>query len=187
MVNRGMLMFVIPVFMKISLELTIAQIGLIVALFPITSGIGSLIGGTIADHINRRTVIYLFVTISMILSASLIFATTWAILAILYATISLFQGCYMAAKGALFMDNTNPAISATQFSIYMGIGNSGMALGESLGSILIPFVGFTGTFLYSAWFFSPGLLILYFIKTKKKNTTSINRINRFLLNRLAVN
>ena len=38
----------------------------------------------------------------------------------------------MAAEGALFMDNTDPTIGATQFSIYMGIGNGGMALGESL-------------------------------------------------------
>jgi MFS family permease len=168
MVNRGLLFVVIPLYMKIGLFLDIAQIGLIIALFPITSALGSIIGGIMGDKIQRKTALYLFVIISMILSASLITAITWQILAILYSAIGLLQGCYTACEGAMFMDNTNPKIGATQFSVFMGIGNGGMTLGESFSGVLVATFGFASTFLYSAWFFGPVLLILHFIRYEKK-------------------
>jgi MFS family permease len=174
-VNRGMLMLLIPLYMKVGLSLDIAQIGLIVTVFPISSAIGSITGGIIADRFQRKTSLYLFVSMSMIFSASLITATSWEVLAILYGAIGLLQGCYIAAAAAVFMDITNPRIGATQFSIFTGIGNGGMTAGETLSGIFVSAVGFTGAFLYSAWFFGPVLFIIYFIRYEK------NRNNKMFL------
>jgi PAT family beta-lactamase induction signal transducer AmpG len=166
-VNRGLLLVVVPLYMKVVLSLDIAQIGIIIAIFPITSAFGSIIGGLIADKITRKISLYIFIIGSMLFSAGLIFASSWETLAILYGIIGFLQGSYMTAAGAMFMDVTNPRIGATQFSIFMGLGNGGMTLGDTLSGTLVSFVGFTGTFLYSAWFFGPSLLVLYLIRYER--------------------
>jgi MFS family permease len=73
-INKGLLMIVIPLYMKLSLNLDIAQIGLIVSIFPIVSVIGSLFGGAIADIWTRKKALYIFIWMSIVFSASLIFA-----------------------------------------------------------------------------------------------------------------
>ena len=166
-INKGLLIVLIPLYMKTVLQLDIAQIGLIVAIFPVTAAVGSLVGGAIADKWNKRRTLYVFIGASICLSASLIFANTWQILAIIYGVIGFLQGGYMTATCAMCMDVTNPRTGATQFSILTSLGNAGMAGGETVSGTLVAMLGFGRVFLYSAWIFGPALLILYFIKLKK--------------------
>ncbi len=182
-INKGMLIVLIPLYMKTVLQLDIAQIGLIVAIFPVTAAVGSLVGGAIADKWNKRRTLYVFIGASICLSASLIFANTWQILAIIYGVIGFLQGGYMTATCAMCMDVTNPRTGATQFSILTSLGNAGMTGGETISGTLIAMFGFSRTFLYCAWIFGPALLILYFIRLKK-HVKKINLFNvdiRFLI------
>jgi len=78
------------------------------------------------------------------------------------------QGGYFAAALAMFMDVINPRIGATQFSILTSLGNVGELGGGMAGGTLIALLGFSRIFLYSAWAFGPALLILHFIKLKKR-------------------
>ena len=167
-INIGMLMFVIPLYMKTALQLEIAQIGLITAVFPLLMIVGSIIGGILTDRWGRKIVISIFVGVSIVFSTSLIFANTWQILAILFGIIGLLHGCYNSAIMALFMDVTNPKIGATQFSILTSLANVGeIGIGNTFSGTMVSVLGFTRTFLYSAWFFGPALLVLYYIRFKK--------------------
>ena len=167
-INIGMLMFVIPLYMKIGIQLEIAQIGLITAVFPLMMIVGSIIGGILTDRRGRKIVISIFVGVSIVFSASLIFANTWQILAVLFGIIGLLHGCYNSAIMALFMDVTNPRIGATQFSILTSLANVGeIGIGNTFSGTMISALGFSRVFLYSGWVFGPALLILYFIRTKK--------------------
>lgn len=168
-INRGILLLVIPLYMKVGLNLEIAQIGLIVALFPVTSAIGSIVGGTMADKWTRKTTLYIFLWMSVIFSASFILADTWVILAVFYGIFGFLQGAYISISCAMYMDITNPQVGATQFSILTSLGNAGMMAGETISGTLITALGFTRTFLYSAWVFGPSLLLLHFIKRKNKS------------------
>lgn len=167
--NKGFILIVIPIFMKVFLNLEIAQIGLIVAIFPITSAFGSIIGGTTSDKWTRKKALYLFVWLSIVFSALLILADTWIILAVIYGGIGFLQGGYISIKAAIIMSISNPKVGATQFSILMGLGNAGMLVGESISGSFITFFGFTRSFLFSAWFFGPALLVIHFIKEQKRN------------------
>lgn len=167
-INKGLLLIVIPIYMKVFLNLEIAQIGLIVAIFPITSAVGSIVGGATADKWTKKKTLYLFVWISIVFSAILIIADTWIIVGGIYAIIGFLQGGYTAVGCALFMGASNPKIGATQFSILTSLGNAGMLAGETISGTLIVVFGFTRTFLYSAWFFGPALLVLHFVKEKKQ-------------------
>jgi hypothetical protein len=65
------------------------------------------------------------------------------------------------------MDNTNPRIGASQYSIFTSISNFGeIGFAMISGSLLI-LLGYTRFFLYAAWIVGPAILLLYFIKMKK--------------------
>lgn len=166
-INRGLLMIVVPLYMKVVLNLDIAQIGIIVAIFPITSALGSIISGVIADRIPRKIVLFIFVIFSVVLSASFIYANTWFILAIIYSIYGFLQGGFITINCTMLMDITNPKVGASQFSILTSLGNAGMLSGEALSGKLISLFGFTGTFLYSAWIFGPALIVLNFVRMRK--------------------
>ena len=166
-INRGLLVLAVPLYMKVVLNLDIAQIGIIVAIFPITSALGSIISGFVADRLPRKRVLFIFVIFSAFLSASFIFANTWIILAVIYGLYGFLQGGIITINCSMLMDITNPKVGGSQFSILTSLGNAGMLTGESISGKLVSLFGFTGTFLYSAWVFGPALLVLSFVRMRK--------------------
>ena len=172
-IGFGLLIFAIPLYMKIILQMDVGQIGLVMSMYPITLVIGSLIGGTLADKWGRKIILYIFISISIVFSASLIFANNWQMVAIIYGIIGFLQGGGLyAAGGALLMDNCNPTIGTTQYSIYASITNfSEFGMGSISGS-LVTILGFSRVFIFSAWSLGPALIILYFIKSKKINVNN---------------
>jgi MFS family permease len=162
----GLLLFIIPLYMKTILHMDIGQIGLITTIYPITMVIGSLFSGPLADRWSRKIVLYIF-TGASIVSATLIFANTWQILAVIYGVIGFLNGGILAASGAWMMDVCNPKIGTTQYSFLASICNFGEYGTESISGSLITLLGFGRLFLYSAWLCGPALLILYFIRPKK--------------------
>ncbi len=166
-ISEGILTFTLPVYMSIGLQLEIAQIGLISAIFPLTTVVGSLIGGAMADRWGRKITLFIFIAVSIFFSASLIFASTWQILAIILGLVGFLRGGYYSSSMAICMDITNPKIGATQFSILTATFNVGEMSGEMMSGSLVAMLGFSRVFLFSGWIFGPALLILYFIRFKK--------------------
>ena len=166
-INSGILMLLVPLYMKTVLQLDIAQIGLIVAIFPAAKVIGAFFGGIITDKWGRKITLYIFMGISLFFSASLIFADTWQFLATLYGIIGFLQGAYFTAFSAMLMDITNPKIGATQYSILTSLANFGEMGSGAISGSLVAMLSFSQVFLYSAWVLGPALLILRFIKLKK--------------------
>jgi len=167
-IGYGLLVFVIPLYMKTILQMDIGQIGLITTIYPITMVIGSLPGGALTDRWSRKMVLFIFCS-ALIVSAALIFANTWQILAVIYGAIGFLNGGYLTASSALMMDICNPKICTTQYSILASISNFGEFGTESISGSLIALLGFGRVFLYSAWFCGPSLLVLYFIRLKKND------------------
>ena len=165
-INSGILMLLVPLYMKTVLQLDIAQIGLIVAIFPAAKVIGAFFGGIITDKWGRKITLYIFMGISLFFSASLIFADTWQFLATLYGIIGFLQGAYFTAFSAMLMDITNPKIGATQYSILTSLANFGEMGSGAISGSLVAMLSFSQVFLYSAWVLGPALLILRFIKLK---------------------
>ncbi len=167
--NEGMLSFIIPIFMRDSLGLGDVQIGLIAAILPITLAIGSIIGGIATDKFGRKRTLYVLLGLSAIFTASLIFASNWWKLSIIYGIIGFLMGGHSTVSCALFMDITNPRIGATQYGILTGIANIGLNGGGMVTGTLVTILSFSQTFLYASWVFGPTLLVLYFIRIKKRS------------------
>jgi len=166
-ISYGLLLFVIPLYMKTILQMDIGQIGLVTTIYPITLVIGSLLGGTMADRWSRKMVLFIFLCVIIVFSAALIYANTWQIIAIIYGAIGFLNGGYLVTSSTLMMDVTNPKICTTQYSILASICNFGEYGAGSISGSLVVMLGFGRVFLYSAWSIGPALLILYFIRVKK--------------------
>jgi len=166
--NEGIMSFIIPIYMRDGLGLSDIQIGFIAMILPVFLAIGSLIGGLVTDKIGRKPALYLFIGLNMAFTASLIFADTWWKLACLYSIIGFLMGGHSTVSCALFMDVTNPRIGATQYGIFTGIANVGLNGAGMITGFLAVTLGFARTFLYASWVFGPALLVLYFIRLKKR-------------------
>lgn len=166
--NEGIMSFIVPIYMRDGLGLSDVQIGFIAMVLPVFLAIGSLVGGVLTDKIGRKSALYLFIGFNIVCTASLIFADSWWKLSIIYGMIGFFMGGHSTVSCALFMDVTNPRIGATQYGIFTGIANVGLnGAGMITGSLVVT-LGFARTFLYAAWVFGPALLVLYFIRIKKR-------------------
>jgi len=165
--SAGMLLFIAPIYMDIGLELNLQQIGLIVMVFTITTAIGSLLGGVLADRWGRRKSILLLMGISVVFSISLVFTDAWQNFIVVYALIGLLQGGYISAMLAYFMDVTNPKVGATQYAIFTGLGNFGQIGIAAFSGTIYSMLSFDHVFLFAAWIFGPALLITYLLRIKK--------------------
>ena len=162
--NEGMLSFIMPIYMRESLRLSDVHIGLLSMILPVFLAIGSVTGGIITDKIGRKPTLSIFLGLNALFTASLIFTDTWWKLALIYGTIGFLMGAHSTVSCALFMDITNPRISATQYGMFTGIANIGLNGGGMITGSLVAALGFSRTFLYAAWVFGPALLLLYFIR-----------------------
>jgi MFS family permease len=111
--------------------------------------VGSLLGGWIADRIGRRRCVasaLLFIAVTVVALA----VTDWltessrsGYLMVWLAATAFGIGLFTASSYALFMDITQPAIAATQFSAFMGATNgceswSSYASGRVIGAFGYP-------------------------------------------------
>ncbi|MGC9308315.1 MAG: MFS transporter [Thermoplasmatota archaeon] len=165
-ISSGLVAVVVPLFLKEILELDVSQIGIIVAMFPLGTMVGAVLGGVTTDRWGRKINLYFFVGLSIIFSASLAVANTWQSVAIMFGIVGFLRGGWYAAMGALLMDITNPKIGATQYSLLTSFANAGEIVGGAVAGSLIVLLGYTSVFLFCGWLFGPALLILYFIRPK---------------------
>ncbi len=121
--------------------------------------VGSLLGGFIADKLNKHTAVMLFIVLIVVVVAAIGLTDLYhderqhmllPMLALLYFGIGLFT----AASYAFFMEITEPHLAATQFSAFMGATN----LCESWSALLIGRL--VGGFGYPAAFIGMSLLSL---------------------------
>ena len=167
-INSGIITISIPIFMNLSLNLDVFQIGLISTVFIISRIIGSVICGTLSDIISRKKIIIYIMMLSIIISTSFIFIQNWQNLIIIYAIFGFLNGGLISTLFAFCMDITNSKVSATHFSILVSIANAGELFGSTSSGSIISLSGFSKVFLFSAWIFGPALLLFYFIKNNKK-------------------
>jgi MFS family permease len=170
-ISIGILILSVPLFMKIVFHFDIAQMGLMFAVFPIAMAAGSMVGGGMCDRYDRKKILSVFIFLSLIFSAFLIFVTSWEMLIILFAIINFLSGSNTTVLFALMMDITNPRLGGFQLSFLTSIVNGGYVAGQTISGSMVSMLGFSRVFLYSAWFLGPVLLILYFMKLKKWEKT----------------
>jgi MFS family permease len=162
----GILSFALPIYLTITLDLSVTQIGLILGLGQIFTVLGNIVGGFVTDKWGRKKTLYVFFIINIIFVAGLVFGDTWLKVLFLWIIIGFCHGGHYSAMGAMLMDITNPKVGAAQYSTLTSFANMGEMGGVMSSGTLIATIGFGRLFLYSAWIYGPALLILYYIRLK---------------------
>jgi MFS transporter, PAT family, beta-lactamase induction signal transducer AmpG len=153
------------------------EVGRFFALYSVLAmAAGAIIGGYVADRLGKRATVSVF----LLLTAACIFtlaaldagmperACEWMVptMTLLYVCIGLFT----ASSYALFMEITDPALGATQFSAFMGATNgceswSTFAVGKT-----IPAVGYPAAFSLMTVVSLTALPLLRFLSPQSGNT-----------------
>jgi PAT family beta-lactamase induction signal transducer AmpG len=131
--------------LAVDLGLDDAAIGRLGLASSLVSAVGCVLGGWLSDRLGRRRTLAVFIALTAVptlgLAAALqaaghvlpsdpatlagatpdagLVATFWAAM----LAFTFFQGLTYGSSAALYMDITNPAIAATQFTAYMALGN----------------------------------------------------------------
>lgn len=169
-INLGMLILIIPDYMKNVLLLDNIQTGILSSLYPLGIVTGAILGGILVDKYGRKKILYISLTGLLIVSGLLIFVDSWQMIAILISLVGFLQGSSMySGIIALFMDICNKKIGASQYAILTSISNFGEIGIATVTGALVVFLGYTRFFLFTAWIVAPALLLLYFVKEVKKD------------------
>lgn len=123
-----MVLPLLPIFLKVQKEMSIAEIGLILAVSPFTFQAGSLLGGLWADRIGRRTIIAIGAWINAVaLAGYAFFDTLW-----LFVVMGLLGGFGIglnapATKAAIATIASTQNKQTTAFSLRGIAANIGTA------------------------------------------------------------
>jgi PAT family beta-lactamase induction signal transducer AmpG len=168
--NPSLLMTLIVLYAKTVLfwdDMFIALVA--VTLLMIGTIPGSIVGGVMADKFGRKTTLFIFLTLIMISSLSLMFipkVDTFLIIPLIGMLYFSWSG-ETAATWALVMDIINPKIGASEHQIICSIVNFGDTVISAAAGAMVVFMGFQNIFLLSAIIVIPAIITLYHVKGEK--------------------
>ena len=162
-INSGLITLATPLFMNITLHLSITYIGMITTMFTVGRIMGSISLGWLSDYIKRDKLLFYVVICSVFSTILLIFSNSKTSITLFYTINGFFNGGLFSILLATSMDRTNIKLGALQFSILISLMNSGELIGELISGSLISLLGFTRLFLFAAWILGPSLLLLFII------------------------
>jgi PAT family beta-lactamase induction signal transducer AmpG len=164
-----------------------------VAALNLWSGIiqaGSMVvGGFLSDRFGRRRMLALYIalmSVPVLYLMSVLQQHGWVmpqnaanravapavlIMALWVATLTygVALGLMYGTRSAIFMDVTNPAVAATQFTAYMALLNLNIAYSATWQGIAIEALGYPNTMLIDAIFGLSCLLLLPWIRAVRGN------------------
>lgn len=149
---------------------------------------GCVLGGLISDRVDRRkalNVYILLMSVPVLVLAFILQREGWItadankaglhnaalgslVLAFWVATLSyaLFNGMMYSTANAIFMDVTNPAVAATQFTAYMAMANLAISYSSIWQGIGIESWGYPTTMVIDGFFGLAYLLLLPFTRRR---------------------
>lgn len=173
--------FVFPfltLFMKHKLGVSEDEVGVYLLIMSVAGGLGSLIGGKLADHMGRKFIMITFQTLSALLLGACGFLGDSMLVPRFLIAGSFFGSIAGPANGAMVMDLTRPENRQQSMSfIYLGM-NIGVAVGPLMAGFLFE--------NYTQWLFWGDMitsllalsLVMIFVKDTLPGQQEIDEIDR---------
>ncbi len=164
--NDGMTWGIFPILLATK-GFTIAEIGIITAIYPAVWGVGQLFTGKMADKFCKKDMLY----IGMFIQAIAIIALVWASSMFHYIIISSILGWGTAMVYPTFLatvaENTNPQDRAKSIGIFRLWRDLGYAIGAILTGIIADLLSINAAILFIGFLtLISALIIRYRMKCK---------------------
>lgn len=138
--NDGMVWGLFPILLAMH-NFNLEQIGKIVALYPIVWGLGQLFTGKMADHLNKKWMLFWGMLVQGGSLLCMIFASTFLEFAILSIILGIGTAIVYPTFLAAIADNAHPEQRAESIGIFRLWRDLGYAIGALLTGILADSLG----------------------------------------------
>lgn len=168
----------ISVPLQVDLGMNDEQIGQLNIYQTILAGVGCVVGGWAADRLGHRkslAIWYLLTTLPTLYLAVILQAgggPSGVSIAQYYAASLVFSWCmgmHYGTSAAVFMDLTNPAVAATQFTGYMALRNLTKSYTNLWQGALADSMGYAAVFYLDAVLVALPVLLIPFLKPSTRS------------------
>ena len=164
--------------LAVDLGMTDDAVATLSLLGTLSSGVAMVVGGLISDRVGQRRALFVYILLMSLPVLWMAWALQQAgyvmprppggapipaLITTLWATTLAFNvamGLMYGTRSAVFMDITNPAVAATQFTAYMALMNLAIAFSATWQGVAIEALGYPMTLLLDALIGPLGLLLL---------------------------
>jgi PAT family beta-lactamase induction signal transducer AmpG len=162
--------------LQVDLGMTDNQIGQLNIYSMITSGVGCVVGGWLADRLGKRRMLALFYAMSMLptlwLAAAVggeagiagITVNEYFVVALAFY---LCMGLHYGVGAAIFMGLTNPAVAATQFTGFMALQNLTISYSNAWQGAAVDAWGYSTMFYLDALVVIAPILLIPFLTDRR--------------------
>jgi len=163
--------------MQVDYGLAEIQIAEISVYNTIATALGCIIGGALGDRFGLKKMLgtyYLLTALpTLILALQITNVGLESVsLQMFYGIVisyGFFFGMAFGLRPAIFMGMTNPAVAATQFTAFMGLGNLGISMGNYWQGIVAERFDYAMVLYLDSIIMLIPLLILPFVKNREEN------------------
>jgi MFS family permease len=171
--NDGMAWGIFPILLATK-GFTIAQIGIITAIYPAVWGLGQLFTGKMADKFCKKDMLYT----GMLIQAIALIALVWASSMLHYVVLSSVLGWGTAMVYPTFLatvaENTNPQDRAKSIGIFRLWRDLGYAIGAILTGIIADLLSINAAIIFIALLtLTSALIIRYRMKCTTNDSLKI--------------
>jgi MFS family permease len=138
--NDGMAWGILPILLA-SKGFSIAEIGIITAVYPAVWGLGQLFTGKMADFFCKKDLLFIGMFLQGVALIALIFAQSFSHFIIIASVLGLGTALVYPTFLATVAENTNPSDRAHSVGIFRLWRDMGYAIGAILTGIIADFFG----------------------------------------------
>ena len=152
--NDGLIWGLLPILLATK-GFSLAEVGKIVAIYPVVWGFGQLITGKLADILLKKSMLFWGMTLQGIAITVMVFATSFTQFTLLGIVLGLGTAVVYPAFLAAIADYTHPEQRANSIGVFRLWRDLGYALGAILTGIVADIFG-----IYYAFFSIGGLTLV---------------------------
>lgn len=138
--NDGMVWGLLPILLSMK-NFNLEQIGKIVALYPVVWGLGQLFTGKMADHFNKKNMLFGGMLLQGLALLLMVYASTFLHFVVLSLVLGIGTAIVYPTFLAAMADYTHPIQRAESIGVFRLWRDLGYAIGALLTGILADYLG----------------------------------------------
>jgi len=169
--NDGMAWGIFPILLA-SKGFSIAEVGIVTAIYPAVWGVGQLFTGRMADYFCKKDLLFVGMLLQGIALMILIFANSMTHFVVLSSILGIGTAMVYPTFLATVADNTNPLDRANSLGVFRLWRDLGYAIGAILTGVIADLFGISASILFIG-FLTIGSAAIIFYRMRCNEEASV--------------